>query len=218
MRVQKSAWYYYDSRLIQTDYSKISDSAVDTLLSMKSGSPLRLYIFLCQKLNGLTHRKKPEGWRMGENYIMEHTGLSRASLYRSIKELEKAKLLKRIKTSDGQRVSLISLTVETENEKSDSNRGNKKETPKKAKNRTQSIETETKQGSHSQDYDPIDPRITMNCNIQKTNLTSEKEEEPLDLPFWLESVDILKYPQSVAWEEWSRPLKVSLGSPVCSMI
>jgi len=217
MRPQKSAWLYWDERLIQSDYSKLSDSAVDVLLSLKSGGTIRLYLFLVRCLNGQTVRKKPPGWRMGENYICEKTKMSRAALYRGIKELESNGLLFREKTQTGQRVFLVSPPEETENRSSVQNRGIKKETPTKSNIGGLESDSEGSQGSHECDNEPHPS--TSDTSYTNESLTNDyPEDKGIQgiygvVPFWLSPIrDGEFFEESVAWQEWREPLKASMGS------
>ena len=106
------AWCYWDCRSKQTEgywFVMISADEIDRAIQeLSSAGALKLYLYILKMVNGKTMARYQDGQMLGEQQIAEACNISRATMYRATKELEKAGLLSISKFSGETKALLVS--------------------------------------------------------------------------------------------------------------
>lgn len=109
---QGHAWIYWDCRRKDTEgywFVMISASEIDRAIKeLSSAGALKVYLYVLKMVNGKTMQRFTDGQILGEQMIAEACGISRATMYRATKELEKAGLLSITKFGGETRALLVS--------------------------------------------------------------------------------------------------------------
>ena len=91
------AWCYWDCRKKQSGgywFVMISTEEIDRAIQqLSSAGALKVYLYILKMVNGKTMDRFADGQILGETMIAEACNISRATMYRATKELEKAGLL-----------------------------------------------------------------------------------------------------------------------------
>ena len=99
--MSKTRWRYWDHRAwtldangLRTNFAAISKSELSRAYKAgMSAGAYQLWLYLQHEISGRTSQKNPDGWILGSQQIQRETGLSRASVYRAIKQLKEAGLI-----------------------------------------------------------------------------------------------------------------------------
>ena len=118
------AWLYWDCRKKSSEgywFVMISVEEIDRAIKeLSSAGALKMYLYILKMVNGKTPNRFTDGICIGEEMISEACGISRATMYRATKELEKVGLLQISKIGGETRALLVSPQkgVETDHRRS----------------------------------------------------------------------------------------------------
>jgi len=94
---QGHAWCYWDCRRKGSGgywFIMISNEEIDRAIQeLTTAGALKLYLYILKMVNGKTMDRFQDGQMLGEELISKACNMSRATMYRATKELEKAGLL-----------------------------------------------------------------------------------------------------------------------------
>lgn len=96
-----SRWRYWDHRAwtldsngLRNNFAAVTKAELRRAYSAKmSAGAYQLWLYLQHEIAGRTSKSCPEGWTLGSQQIQRETGLSRASVYRAIRQLREAGLI-----------------------------------------------------------------------------------------------------------------------------
>ena len=96
-----SRWRYWDHRAwtldsngLRNNFASITKAELRRAYSAKmSAGAYQLWLYLQHEISGRTSETCPSGWTLGSQQIQRETGLSRASVYRAIRQLKDAGLI-----------------------------------------------------------------------------------------------------------------------------
>ena len=99
--MSKTRWRYWDHRAwtldahgLRTSFAQVSKAELRRAYQAKmSAGAYQLWLFLQHEISGRTAQRNPAGWILGSQQIQRETGMSRASVYRAIRQLRDAGLI-----------------------------------------------------------------------------------------------------------------------------
>jgi len=167
------AWLYWDCRKKNTPgywFVMISVEEIDRAIKeLSSAGALKVYLYILKMVNGKTPDRFVDGQCIGEEMISEACNISRATMYRATKELEKVGLLKVHKIAGETRALLISpqIGIEVDHRKNI--------TDEKKPEKTKKIQ------SHKRDYinsQNLEPEVQL-CKKSRSQIR-HNQLDPLD--------------------------------------